>query len=697
MAAENTKKVLVSEGFFARYRALIMTISVFLLLVISLMAYSTRLSSNVRRNHNEHTVATTLQYASHNLLQDLFNLKVSYGEDPNSPHIIHALKSLTEAQKDFQSSLDALRKGGVIQTKDGTLTISALTDSDDVASLNRINELWMPLSNQISIYLKDATSPTANVANLDLAVMSAQNSHERIHEDVAAVVNKLNNLIDQRTSSLSYVQLAGVVGAIVFFLLFVFIIMRQLNKADTKIEEARHETMEIMNTVSSGLFLLDKDLNIGSQYSKELERLIGQKNIGGHNLMEVLSTMISQEDLDTTQSFVGQLYNPRVKERLIGSLNPLTRQAMTVREGNTDVTRYLDFKFNRAYHGDEIARILVNVSDVTNAVLLEQKIQQEREQNDVQLEMLSTILRADRQNIDDFVRNTQKHNMSINNTLKAPGERQSELRSKAEQIFREVHSLKGEAYALNLHGFTVIAENLESDLKVLQSKSNLSGEDFIKLTVHLEELMNLTQTIEDLVSRLGNSDIRSNDSTTGKSRMADYYGRLVSDVAERNNKVVDFSYVGVDNVENEELRTTIHEVAVQLLRNAVVHGIETPAERHARRKLEAGHVRMELVDNGSQFVLQLEDDGNGIDYEAIRAKAVRLGRYTEEKAATLGTKELLVLMFSSGFSTLEQATGDAGRGVGLDVIKDRVNTLGGKINISTAAGAYTRFTFTFPK
>lgn len=54
-------------------------------------------------------------------------------------------------------------------------------------------------------------------------------------------------------------------------------------------------------------------------------------------------------------------------------------------------------------------------------------------------------------------------------------------------------------------------------------------------------------------------------------------------------------------------------------------------------------------------------------------------------------------MFSSGFSTLEQATGDAGRGVGLDVIKDRVNTLGGKINISTAAGAYTRFTFTFPK
>lgn len=707
MAAENTKaesakKALVNAGvnagFFSRYRVLLLAISAFLIMVVTLMIYSTNLSNAIRHINTEHAVSTKLQYASHNLLQNLFNLKISYGEDPSSPHIVHALKNLSEAQNDFQTSIDLLRKGGTFTNESGMgVNVSALTDPDDIARVNRINELWVPLSAQISTYLKDATSPTANVANLDIAVMSAQNSHERVHNDIEAVVQRLNGLLDQRTSALSNAQLGGVIGSVVFFLLFVFIIMRQLNVADAKAEEARNQTNEIMNTVSSGLFLLDKDLTIGSQYSKELERLIGQKDLGGRNLVEVLGNLISQDDLNTTHSFIGQLYNPRVKERLIGSLNPLTRQQMTVREGNADVLRYLDFKFNRVYSGDEISRVLVNVSDVTDAVLLESKIQQEREQNDVQLEMLSTILRADRQNIDDFVRNTQKHSMAINNILKAPGERQSELRGKAEHIFREIHSLKGEAYALNLHGFTVIAENIESDLKVLQAKSTLSGEDFLGLAVHLEELMNLTQTIEYLVSRLGNSDIHTNNNTSNKPRMANYYEQLVSDVAERNSKIVDFNYVGVEQVENEDLRTTIHEVAVQLLRNAVVHGIETPTERHARRKLEAGHVRMELLDNGSQYVLQLEDDGNGIDYEAIRAKAVRLGRYTEEQAKKLGTKELLALMFSSGFSTVEKATGDAGRGVGLDVIKDRVNKLGGKINISTSAGAYTRFTFTFPK
>ena len=102
--------------------------------------------------------------------------------------------------------------------------------------------------------------------------------------------------------------------------------------------------------------------------------------------------------------------------------------------------------------------------------------------------------------------------------------------------------------------------------------------------------------------------------------------------------------------------------------------------------------------NGQGATFQtLEDDGKGIDYEAIRAKAVRIGQYTEEEAAKLGTKELLSLIFSSGFSTLDSSTEDAGRGVGLDIIKDRITALGGKIGVSTQAGAYTRFSFTFPK
>ncbi|QMT32721.1 ATP-binding protein [Conchiformibius steedae DSM 2580] len=698
MASIKNISVLQGKNTSSRYRGLIWSVAVFLTLIAMLMVGSIWLSAKIRSYTLAQLTAEHVNRDIQTITQNLFNLKLSYGEDPNSPHIQHALKLVKENKNDLTNHLNALLEGGDIENEGGKYALSPLTEDGNSQRLQQFKSDWEPLARQIDTYLAEATSPLADSSSLDLSVMSAQNINEKLQTNINGVLTSLNNKISSRTAWLGWIQTAGVVIALGYFLVFVFYFLNRLRDSDARVNAARKETDEIMNTVSTGLFLLDKDLNIGSQYSRELENLIGQSQLAGRNLVEVLGNMISQEDLNTTHGFIGQLYNPRVKERLIGSLNPLTRQAMTVTDRNNNtIERYLDFKFNRVYHDGEISRILVNVSDVTDAVLLERKIEEEREQNDLQLEMLSTILRSDRQMIDDFIRNTQKHNISINNTLKTPGERQAELRNKIDHIFREAHSLKGEAYALNLHGFTVIAENIENELKKLQAQSSLSGENFLGLAVHLEELMNLTQTIEDLVNRLGNSEPIPVPQAACKSKMSDYYGRLASDVAERNNKLVDFVYSGIPEVEDEQLRTTIHEIAVQLLRNAVVHGIEVPAVRQAKRKLEAGHVRMSLRETESNFVLSLEDDGNGIDYDAIRAKAVELGKYSAERAASLSTKELLMLMFSSGFSTVAKATGDAGRGVGLDVIKDRVNAIGGKINISTSAGAYTRFTFTFPK
>ncbi|MDO5356254.1 MAG: ATP-binding protein [Conchiformibius sp.] len=687
----------------SRYKGLIVSVAIFLTLIAMVMLSSIILSSRVKSNSTEQAVLEAMHGASQTITQNLFNLKLSYGEDPNSPHIQHALEVMRQNKNTLETNLKALSDGGMAQTQTGQeVDISPLSGGEAEKLLKAFQNEWKVLSQQIDAYLAEATSPTADSSSLDLAVMTAQNINEKMYENSDGLLNNINQKINLNNNILGVLQTSGIIGSLIFFVVFVFFFLNKLRQSDAKADEARNETDEIMNTVSTGLFLLDKELNIGSQYSKELENLIGQKDLAGRNLVDILGSMISQEDLNTTHSFIGQLYNPRVKEKLIGSLNPLTRQPMMVPQGPSgNVLRYLDFKFNRVYSGNNIARILVNVSDVTNAVLLEKKIQEEREQNDIQLEMLSTILRADRQMIDDFVRNTQKHNVTINNILKTPGERQTELRNKIDQIFREAHSLKGESSALHLHGFTVIAENIENELKKLQLQNTLSGEQFLGLAVHLEELMNLTQTIEDLVNRLGDNapNIASGDASqpASKSRMVDYYGQLVQDVAERNQKLADFTYSGINNIPEEDLRTTIHEVAVQLLRNAVVHGIETPAERSAKRKLEAGHVRMTLLDKDNTYTLTLEDDGNGINYDAIRAKAVKMGKYTAEQAEKLGTKELLVLMFTSGFSTVEQATGDAGRGVGLDVIKDRVNAIGGKINISTSPGAYTRFIFTFPK
>ena len=688
-----------TSSALARYRGMIISIAVFLIAIGIVMVSSIVISNMEQATTREREVADELHLSSRIVMQSLLSLKLSYGEDPNSPHIRQTLNNLKTGQAIFNSTLHALKNGGEATLSDNKKeSINVLKQSKNAAHLKSISDLWDPLSKDIDNYLKEATSPTATSTTLDLAVLRAQGNDEQTDEHIRAILNDLQAKAERNSLILTSLQTLGVVGSLVFFVLFVWYFIRKLLAADEQTEAARRETAEIMNTVNTGLFLLDHDLNIGSQYSRELENLLGQKHLGNKNLMDVLGSMISEEDLNTTHAFIGQLYNPRTKERLITSLNPLTRQPVTTPNRSKDEVRYLDFKFNRVYQGSEITRVLVNVSDVTDAVLLEQRIEQEREQNDVQLEMLSTILQADRRLVDDFVRNVKRRNTNINNTLKSPGERQPELRSKLDTIFREIHSLKGEASTLKLHGFTVAAENLENELHKLSKVPTLSGEHFLGLAVNLEELMKLTQTIEDLVSRLAGGIGHISSATTGANHtLAHYYAQFVSELAKRNHKNVDFSYVGIEETQDDNTNSIVKEIAVQLLRDAVVHGIETPEERQARRKLTTGHVRMELTEHNNQYSLVLEDDGKGLDYDAIRAKAVRIGRYSEAEAANLGNRELLGLIFSSGFSTLDQSTEDAGRGVGLDIIKDRIAALGGKIGVATHAGSYTRFSFTFPK
>ncbi|MDK4708014.1 ATP-binding protein [Kingella negevensis] len=694
-AAQSSSK----NAAFMRYRDLIISISVFLVLLVGMLGASIFLARNARLNTQTAEVVNDLQLAVKTIQQQLYALKLSYGEDPNSPHITNTLNNLKDAQSRVIKSQETLRNGGEYTLGDGfTVTINALS-GHYVEHLNNIKAAYDPLNADIDNYLKTATSPTATSTPLDLAVLRAQSAEEPITQNVNELYTETEKASAAANNALTTAQGVGVLAAILYLVAFLFYFIRKLVASDQEAEAARRETTEIMDTVNTGLFLLDRDLNIGSQYSKELENLVGQTNLGGKNLLDVLAGLITEDDLNTTHAFIGQLYNPRTKERLIASLNPLNRQPVTLPGQSKNEHRYLDFKFNRVYTEGEITRVLVGVSDVTNAVLLEQKIEQEREQNDVQLEMLSTILQADRRLVDDFVRNVKRRNTNINNTLKAPGERQAELRSKVDTIFREVHSMKGEASTLKLHGFTVLAENLENELNRLGKVATLSGEHFLGLAVHLEELMKLTQTIEDLESRLGGSSplISGQGAAEEKHTLANYYAKFVSELAERNHKSVDFSYVGIEETHDEDTDSIVREIAVQLLRNAVVHGIETPEERQTKRKLQTGHVRMELTEQDGQYTLVLEDDGKGLDYEAIRAKAVRLGKCTEAEAANLTSKDLLALIFSPGFSTLDKSTEDAGRGVGLDIIKDRISALGGKIGVSTHAGSYTRFNFTFPK
>ena len=169
-------------------------------------------------------------------------------------------------------------------------------------------------------------------------------------------------------------------------------------------------------------------------------------------------------------------------------------------------------------------------------------------------------------------------------------------------------------------------------------------------------------------------------------------------MAERNGKQLNAVVEGFDtNGLDESVLDTVRELTIQLVRNAVVHGIESPQQRIAHNKPAEGLLNLSLSEPvAGAMELSIEDDGNGIDYEAIRRKAATLPAFAHEDVSTWDRQKILMAMFTSGLSTMNGENEDAGRGVGMDVIRNRIHALGGKLQVATRAQQYTRFVIRFP-
>jgi two-component system, chemotaxis family, sensor kinase CheA len=144
-------------------------------------------------------------------------------------------------------------------------------------------------------------------------------------------------------------------------------------------------------------------------------------------------------------------------------------------------------------------------------------------------------------------------------------------------------------------------------------------------------------------------------------------------------------------------QATIKNVAIQLIRNAVMHGIELSAVRQSAGKPPHGTLHLEFKALPDQsFELHFQDDGAGLDAEKVRATAVAKGLVTEEAAARLRDRQAIKLIFKSGYTTMTSAPGEAPHGTGMSLVRRYVHEAGGKIALATLLGHETRFKLTLP-
>ncbi|HWR97057.1 MAG TPA: chemotaxis protein CheA, partial [Candidatus Methanoperedens sp.] len=172
------------------------------------------------------------------------------------------------------------------------------------------------------------------------------------------------------------------------------------------------------------------------------------------------------------------------------------------------------------------------------------------------------------------------------------------------------------------------------------------------------------------------------------------FRRMVRDLAQELGREVDLATEGEETELDKSLIDRLGDPVVHLLRNCVDHGIEPPAERERAGKPRRGLVRLGAYHAGPSVVIRVEDDGRGIDREAVRRKAVERGLFAKDESPP--ERELLALLFAPGFSTSTRLTSVSGRGVGLDVVKRAVESLRGAVRVESVPGAGTRFEIRLP-
>jgi two-component system chemotaxis sensor kinase CheA len=493
-------------------------------------------------------------------------------------------------------------------------------------------------------------------------------------------------------------------------------------------------TDAIMKSSAQGLFLLDPADKILPQVSMSLAALFRRQDFTNLSFEKLIGPLVTAKTLSLARTFVTRLLDAAAPSDAAHE-NPL--QDIEVRLANPDgtfETAHYSFEFNAVDFPREPRAWLVRVTDITARVQQHRELEDLRTQFQIQGEILRSVLQAGAARFGAFLQRTDASMKAINGVLKKPAREAGAFRNKLEETLDEVDRVRRDAAALNLSGLEAAARLLEDSLQELRSRGALSGSDFLPLAVKLDQLygqfallrsltsqagpladpddspearmtQNGTQVIEapKFLAEMAQKSAGSRKSAVPKAHRMAQAGSLDSTltaltelVAQEHHKTVVLDCTGLQLVP-PRYQATIKNVAIQLIRNAVMHGVESSAARVGAGKPEHGTLHLEFKAMPDQsFELHFQDDGCGLDPQKVRATAIAKGLMSADAAARLRDRQAIKLIFKSGYTTLDSAPGEAPHGSGMSLVRRYVHEAGGKIALATVLGHETRFKLTLP-
>lgn len=680
---------LIAPALLGKYRDLVIAIALFLLLDLGVLVFNFYTSRLIEADTARINLAGELRMYSQQLAKAVLTLRQELAE---------GLPTQTSVAQISESRAAFIQSLATLSAPDRGYRNGFLSNADDLEKeaqlVTALTRTWGPLERETAPLI-EAGGLTPD--NVEPAAIAAVNRNVKLMEQAGDLTDHLEGNAIHRATTMRQLQLVAIVLAFANFILIVFKFLGRLHQSDRQAEAARAETERILATVHEGLFLLAATGEVGHQHSASLAEHFGRDLRAGDDFFALLAAQVSPEQLSAARDYIELLFNPRLKPALLLELNPLREVAF----GSASERRYLSFAFDPVRGEDGIEALLVTVFDITRKVVLEQELSATQQRAKGEVDALLAILDQDPVAVRAFLDSTREHLTTINRELETIRPATASYRQLVNRIARTLHGIKGEAAALGLGTVEQQCHRFEDILAPLRGRTDLAGEDLIPVAVAMNEQQEAIARVATVIDRVQRFAAPSRHpaapSATPLQTLSAQLHNLTRRIADDLGKQARLEIVAPHPVElPESIAACLRTVLPQLLRNALAHGIEAPAERSAQGKPDEGLIQcaIEKGDDGSLHI-SLRDDGRGLCPATLREALIHRGWRSAEQVAAMTDQQVLATLFEPGFSSLAEPGLHAGRGDGLAVVRDSVTRSGGRLRIATQPRTYTQFTLFF--
>jgi two-component system chemotaxis sensor kinase CheA len=458
------------------------------------------------------------------------------------------------------------------------------------------------------------------------------------------------------------------------------------------IQAQRDELTAMRDNLKEGIFLMDREYRIQGEYSRALEDVLSCRNLGGRAFTGLLSKSYSPKEIALIADYFNMVFDGAQDAETLEDMNPLKEFSYTSVE--TGVNKTLRGLFAPVNQGNGETLILGTFQDISAEMALKKQLAEEELRRQDEMRNLFEVMQVDPKVFDDFIEDADYEFDRINTALQKRDLSNSDM---LVSVYQSLHAIKSNALIVGLSSYGERLHSLETEIKELRKKENPSFNEILHITMELEKLMEDKQQFPEILKRINDFSAAGMETVKRKEAVfIETLTRACQRAASSEGKKV---LLKVDALEIETLlsdrRREVKEILTQLIRNAVCHGVEYPEERKSKGKDETGIIRLSVTTGNGQIRITLKDDGQGLDFDRIAQKAEERGLLKNPGDKT-NTRFLSNVIFSPGFSTAEVENLHAGRGIGLNLVRDRVKELGGKIRLRSEKDRGLNFDIQLP-